>query len=193
MESKIKSYANGYFTLDSCEIKDKNFKPKENELYRYIELADIESNGFIRTPKSYLGRDLPTRARRLVRNGDVIISSIEGSLESCALITKEFDNCLVSTGFYVLRSRRMNAESLLMLFRSSLFQEYLKKFPSGTILTAISKEELQKILIPQLDSQTQEQIAKVVANNFDLIQKAMAQLMANEESLGRQIFSLKEF
>ncbi|WP_278804390.1 hypothetical protein [Helicobacter pullorum] len=166
IERFIKSY--GYITLQDLEIQDKNYTPKQEKQYHYIELANIGSNGNISTPTQDFGKNLPTRARRIVKEGDVIISSVEGSLSSCALITKEFDSCLVSTGFYVLRSKHINGETLLVLFKSEIFQDYLKKFPSGTILSAISKEELQNILIPKIDSTTQIQIATYIQKSFEL-------------------------
>lgn len=168
IESFIKSYQGGFGKLEFMEIKDSNFTPKAKEKYRYIELANIGANGNISAPLEEFGEYLPTRARRIVEEGDLIISSIEGSLSSCALITEEFDNCIVSTGFYVLKAQFINSETLLVLFKSKIFQDYLKKFPSGTILTAISKEELQNILIPKIDSKIQESIAQHIQKSFAL-------------------------
>ncbi|GKX94725.1 hypothetical protein THJ032_01270 [Campylobacter jejuni] len=179
IEKFIKSYPNGYDSFSSIiNNKDTNFTPKNNENYSYIELANIGNNGNISEPISDLGKNLPTRARRIVSKGDVIISSIEGSLSSCALITQEFDKHLVSTGFFVLNSKLLNGETLLVMFKSQIFQEYLKKFPSGTILCAINKEELSKILIPKIDSTTQEKIAKYIQESFNLRKKSK-QLLDN--------------
>ncbi|MFK0456099.1 restriction endonuclease subunit S [Campylobacter jejuni] len=179
IEKFIKSYPNGYDSFSSIiNNKDTNFTPKNNENYSYIELANIGNNGNISEPISDLGKNLPTRARRIVSKGDVIISSIEGSLSSCALITQEFDKHLVSTGFFVLNSKLLNGETLLVIFKSQIFQEYLKKFPSGTILCAINKEELSKILIPKIDSTTQEKIAKYIQESFNLRKKSK-QLLDN--------------
>lgn len=172
METKIKDYKGGYCKLQPSEIKDFNFTPKAQEKYRYIELANIGNNGNISEPLEDFGENLPTRARRKVKTGDFIMSSIEGSLTSCALITPEFDNCVVSTGFYVLNSAQLNGETLLVLFKCEFFQEYLKKFPSGTILTAISKDELQNILIPKIATATQEQIALKIQKSFTLRAKS---------------------
>lgn len=172
IERKIKGYQGGYFRLQPSEIKDSNFTPKAQAKYRYIELANIGNNGNISEPLEDLGENLPTRARRKVKTGDFIMSSIEGSLASCAIITPEFDNCLVSTGFYVLDSVELNSEILLVLFKCAFFQEYLRKFPSGTILTAISKDELKNILIPKIDTATQEQIACKIQKSFSLRKKA---------------------
>lgn len=176
IESYIKNYKEGFNKLELIEIKDSNFTPKAKEKYRYIELANIGANGSISVPLEEFGKDLPTRARRIVKEGDLIVSSIEGSLSSCALITQEFDNCIVSTGFYILKSLHINSETLLVLFKSQVFQEYLKKFPSGTILTAISKDELQNILIPKIDFKTQEKIATLIQESFALRAKAKALL-----------------
>ncbi|EAI3762841.1 restriction endonuclease subunit S [Campylobacter coli] len=179
IENFIKSYSNGYDSfLNIINNKDANFTPKNNENYNYIELANIGNNGNINEPISDLGKNLPTRARRIVSNGDVIISSIEGSLSSCALITQEFDKHLVSTGFFVLNSKLLNSETLLVMFKSQIFQEYLKKFPSGTILCAINKEELSKIFIPKIDPTTQEKIAKYIQESFNLRKKSK-QLLDN--------------
>ncbi|HDZ4981400.1 TPA: restriction endonuclease subunit S [Campylobacter jejuni] len=179
IEKFIKSYPNGYDSFSSIiNNKDTNFTPKNNENYSYIELANIGNNGNISEPISDLGKNLPTRARRIVSKGDVIISSIEGSLSSCALITQEFDKHLVSTGFFVLNSKLLNGETLLVMFKSQIFQEYLKKFPSGTILCAINKEELSKILIPTIDPTTQEKIAKYIQESFNLRKKSK-QLLDN--------------
>ncbi|MCW1360050.1 restriction endonuclease subunit S [Campylobacter jejuni] len=179
IENFIKSYSNGYDSFSNIiNNKDTNFIPKSNENYKYIELANIGNNGNISEPMSDLGKNLPTRARRIVSNGDVIISSIEGSLSSCALITQEFDKHLVSTGFFVLNSKLLNSETLLVMFKSQIFQEYLKKFPSGTILCAINKEELSKIFIPKIDPITQEKIAKYIQESFNLRKKSK-QLLDN--------------
>ncbi len=179
IENFIKSYSNGYDSfLNIINNKDTNFTPKNNENYNYIELANIGNNGNINEPISDLGKNLPTRARRIVSNGDVIISSIEGSLSSCALITQEFNKHLVSTGFFVLNSKLLNSETLLVMFKSQIFQEYLKKFPSGTILCAINKEELSKIFIPKIEPTTQEKIAKYIQESFNLRKKSK-QLLDN--------------
>lgn len=168
IERKIKDYKNGCITLQKADIKDQNFAPEDEKIYKYIELSNITSNGNISNPTQEIGKNLPSRAKRLVEIGDVIISSVEGCLSSCAFITKEFDNCVASNGFYIIKNPYINGETLLILFKSSLFQEYLRKFPTGTILTAISKDELQNILIPKIDPSIQTQIAQNIQKSFTL-------------------------
>ena len=45
-----------------------------------------------------------------------------------------------------LNSKKINSETLLVLFKSLIVQKLLERGCKGTILTAISKDELQKII-----------------------------------------------
>ena len=181
---KIFSYKNGYELLGKCcTIKDKNFMPKDDEEYCYIELGNIRSNAQITDCNILLGKELPTRARRKVNTGDVIVSSIEGSLESCALITEEYNNSLCSTGFYVVNSEKLNSESLLTFFKSSLMLNLMKKGCSGTILTNISKEEFAKLPIPLLKQDVQYEIASYIKQSMEYSKKAKDLLNISTEAV----------
>lgn len=158
---------NAVNTVDSlCNIYDKSFTPFNNTYYQYIELADVGLNGVIDGVETICGFDLPTRARRIVKTGQVIISSIEGSLQSCALIPEEYNNALCSTGFYVIDSDVMNSETLLLLFKSEPIQLLMKQRCSGTILTGISKNEFLSMPLPLIDDDIQKYIATEVQKSF---------------------------
>jgi hypothetical protein len=105
-QPKYEQYVNSLNTSDTvfslCKVHDENFEPMERESYPYIELANVGAEGEIVNVEIVPGNELPTRARRKVKAGQVIVSSIEGSLQSCALVQPEYDGALCSTGFYVL-------------------------------------------------------------------------------------------
>ena len=102
----------------------------------------------------------------------VVVSSIEGSLQSCAIVTEEYDNAICSTGFYVVDSQEINSETLLVLFKSKPIQELLKQSCSGTILTAISKDAFMSIPIPKIEENIQNKIAEKIQESFKLRKKA---------------------
>jgi len=174
---KIENYYGGYDTLGNViKIKDENFIPKKGEKYKYIALANVSNFGYIQSYEENFGENLPTRARRKINTGDVIVSSIEGSLNSCALIEKEFDNSICSTGFYVLNSEKINSETLLILVKSLPLQMQLKRGCKGTILTAIPKDELKKIKIPLINPIVQQQISQKI-NQSHLLRKESKELL----------------
>lgn len=164
----VKKYKGGFDELGNLvKIKDKNFTPKDNEQYKYIELANISSNGEINGYTENFGNELPSRARRKVQKGDLIVSSIEGSLESIALITEDWKNALCSTGFFAVNSDKINSETLLVLLKTKVGQLQLKKGCKGTILTAIGKDELSKIVLPEIKSKTQEEVRKKITKMYE--------------------------
>lgn len=169
----VSAYAGGVAPLNEiCMIQDDNYTPEAKQVYRYIELADIGKSGDIIGCLCEKGEDLPTRARRLVLTGDVIVSSIEGSLGSCALITEDYNHALCSTGFYVVRSSQINSETLLTLFKSEPIQQLLKKGCSGTILTGIGKQEFKQMPIPLIRPEVQAEIAQYIQRSFALRKEA---------------------
>ncbi len=175
-QTDFEQYTNALHTTDTissiCKINDKNYLPESNKLYKYIELANVGTTGDISGVEKQLGSELPLRARRKVKAGQVIVSSVEGSLQSCALITEEFDGAICSTGFYVVESDDINPETLLVLFKSQPMQALMKQRCSGTILTAITKDEFLSMPFPKIAVSVQEEIASKVQESFALRRKS---------------------
>lgn len=175
----IRKYKNGFDVLGNvCSLNEKNFNPEDDIKYNYIELSNIGNSGEITGCTSAIGAELPSRARRLVHTNDVIVSSIEGSLQSVALVTDEYDKAICSTGFYVVKSETINPETLLVLFKSEPMQNLLKQGCSGTILTAIGRNELQNIVMPKIRNEVQKEIAEYVQKSISL-RKEAKQLLEN--------------
>lgn len=170
--SMIKSLGGGSVKTE-CNLHDNNFNPEKNVEYKYIELANIGTSGEINGCTYNLGSELPTRARRRVHAGNIIISSVEGSLQSCALIPENYDGALCSTGFFVLDSDKINSETLLVLFKSTPIQALLKQQCTGTILTAFNKDSLMSIPIPEIDDELQRKVKTSVMKSFGLRQNSM--------------------
>ena len=182
--SKIKNYKCGFDTLQKlCNLKDKNYKVKEDKYYKYIELSNIGTTGEITDFTYGLGKDLPTRARRIVKENDIIVSSIEGSLEKIALVTKELTGSLCSTGFYVINSDEINSETLLILFKNKIMQQILKKDCSGTILTSINKDEFSNIVIPIVSHHIQSEIKEKIKESFYLREQSKQLLRIAKKSV----------
>ncbi len=151
-----------------CFVNQKNTKPKDKEQYKYIELSNINTTGEITGCTIDYGEKLPSRARQVVKTGDVIVSSVEGSLDSCALVTPEYDNAFCSTGFYIIRSKAITSETLLVLMKLKPIQQLLKKGCSGTILTAINYDNFCNIVIPVSDGKIQTEISAKIQRSFTL-------------------------
>jgi len=173
---KVLNYQNGYAKLLSYAGSIKpDFDPSKHpdKPFSYVELADIDASiGVIQSASEIKGEEAPSRARRILRKDDVIVSSVEGSLEKVALVSKEHEGSLASTGFFQFRPKRILPESLLVLSKSPALQMQLKKECAGTILTAVPNESLKRILVPVIPSKIQQKIALLVQQSHEARAKA---------------------
>lgn len=188
LEKNITKYKNGFDYLEKViNILDKNFNPENDQIYKYIELANISNHGEINGYVEDIGSNLPTRARRKVKKGDVIVSTIEGSLDCVAMINDDMGNALCSTGFNIINSKNFNSETLLCLMKSLPIQLQLKKACNGTILTAIGKKEFNYILIPLININIQQQIKSLINAMYISKQKSKKLLEIAKKAVEKAI------
>lgn len=69
----------------------------------YIDIGNVEAGAGITGKATYRFQDAPSRARRRVRHGDVIVSTVRTYLQAIAPIVHPSANLVVSTGFAVVR------------------------------------------------------------------------------------------
>jgi len=172
--SKIKKQK-AKMLLEIVENVSAKFNPynQPEKSFRYVELANVNSSiGVIDGYSEVLGKEAPGRAKRVLKYGDVIASTVEGSLEKVALVDREQEGYLASTGFFQFRSNEILPEVLLILAKSLVFQMQLEKQCAGTILTAVPKEAIKNIYVPILPKSVQQKIADLVHKSHESHKKA---------------------
>lgn len=179
-----------YFNLTDENIIDQNYYPEKDTVCRYIELSNVGYKGVVTGCTEANGQDLPSRARRKVKTGDIIISSIEGSLDKCALIDENYNEAYCSNGFYVIRTEKLTPEVLLVVMKSSEIQHLLKKACSGTILAAYSKDELKLIPLPTIDEITQNIMTKLVRESIMLYKQSVDLLEQTKKLIEEKMNSM---
>ena len=70
---------------------------------------------------SHLSDSGRPRARRIVRHGDVVISTVRTYLRAISSITNPDSNLIVSTGFAVIRPRQIDTAFASYAIRSPYF------------------------------------------------------------------------
>lgn len=115
----------------------------------YIDIGNVDSSGKINTVAKYIFSDAPSRARRVVRKGDVIISTVRTYLQAIASIEKETECLIVSTGFAVIRptEKKFHQEFCKYALRESTFLIEVQKRSVGISYPAINSSELGDIFI----------------------------------------------
>lgn len=69
----------------------------------YVDISSVDLVNGITTVETLPFEEAPSRARRIVRDGDTIISTVRTYLKAIAAIEEPPDNMIVSTGFAVVR------------------------------------------------------------------------------------------
>jgi len=171
---KIKKYgADPLLSLAQNVAARFNPKSQPTKFFQYVELSNITSSvGAIDGFSEVSGDEAPSRAKRVLKTNDVILSSVEGSLEKVALAGKEQEGYLASNGFFQFRSKDILPEVLLVLAKSFILQMQFEKETAGTILTAVPKEAVKNIVVPKVDKPTQQKIADLVQKSHEARSKA---------------------
>lgn len=167
IQNMIRKNKNGFDTLDNFfEIDGEKIDIDLEKEYLYAELADVNgATGTIDNFTLLKGADLPSRGRMKLKRNDLIVSSVEGSLEKIALVSSDKENIVGSTGFFVLRAKEYEPEVALSLLKLTPIQKLLKRQAQGTILTAIPKSSLSRVLLPKINSSTQQKIKNMVSRS----------------------------
>jgi len=127
----------------------------------YIDIGNVRSNGLVEPPTTYRFADAPSRARRLVKNGDVIISTVRTYLQAIASIENPPENLIVSTGFAVVRANpeNLNVNFCKYVLRESSFLSELEKRSVGVSYPAINSSDLGDIVLKIPPISTQRRVA----------------------------------
>lgn len=166
LRAHICSNPHGYLKItDIATNSDETIEPRAQpeQEFDYIELADINQViGTVEGANEIKGKDAPSRARMLLGAGDVIASTVEGSLDKVALVSEEYHGAIGSTGFFVLRPRTVSSGYLLALTKSIIVQEQMRCESSGTILAAVPAKSLRNIIVPNVPPDKRDKIAELV-------------------------------
>lgn len=120
--------------------------PSDFEL-AYVDISSVDALLGITCFEEMVFEDAPSRARRMVREGDIIISTVRTYLRAIAPISKPRENLVVSTGFAVVRPRRIQARFLSYALSESGFVDTIMARSVGVSYPAINAAEIGTIPI----------------------------------------------
>ena len=144
-------------------------------LLEYLDISAIEQPGVIGDTRTLRFEDAPSRARRVVREGDILVSTVRPYLRNFARVRQALDNLVVSTGYAVVRpGDGVDGRFLYQQILSSGFVEYLKPRMSGSNYPAVTAHDVRAypLFLPPLPEQ--RKIAAILSGMDDAIEKTRA-------------------
>lgn len=175
----------------TCNDEALNEKTDKEYLIRYIDISNVDKNGKVSEIVNYKFKDAPSRARRIVKNGDIIVSTVRTYLKAITQIIGDSNNLIVSTGFAVLRPRENILSNFLnYAIRANYFIGRIMSESKGVSYPAINSTELValKIAIPSIDEQESivqsiDSETAIINNTISIIDKEIALVEEYKTSL----------
>ncbi len=139
-------------TIGTVTLRFESGAPRiePDNTFSYIDISSIDnSRQVIATPKILLGRDAPSRARRIVETGDILFSTVRTYLKNIAMVPPNFDGAYTSTGIAVLRpSGAIHPRYLFHWVCSTPFIEAMSKAEDGTLYPAVTDSDVASGNVP---------------------------------------------
>ena len=155
----------------------------DDEIINYVEIGDVDYVNGITNTTEYEFKEAPSRARRITRPNDIIISTVRTYLKAIAKIAEP--DLIVSTGFAVIRPRKIDEIFMSYALLAPTFIEEVMSRSFGVSYPAIKASSLMdiKICVPPLSEQ------QAIASFLDAKTKPIDDIIAKRE---KQIELLEE-
>jgi len=152
----------------------------------YVDIGSVSATDGIKSSEIMLFNKAPSRARRVVRDGDVIVSTVRTYLEAIAPVDNPPNNLIVSTGFAVIRPNVfLHKGYAAYCLRANGFIKEVVAQSVGISYPAINASDLVNIKVPEPKYDEQEQIA-----NFLDQETATVDILIDKQ--GQQIELMQE-
>jgi type I restriction enzyme S subunit len=154
----------------------------------YIDIASVD-NGFITAAQEIKFSEAPTRARRIVKNKDILLSTVRPNLRHYAFVQNAKDNTIASTGFAVISCKNINPRFLYYFLTSNNVTDYLSAIAESHTSTypSFPPEILEELEIPFPSEDEQEKLANILGSLDDKIE-LNRQMNQTLEAMARAIF-----
>ncbi len=127
-----------------------------NFLMKYIDITGVTLDSLVADPVELYFKDAPSRARRVVKEDDVILSTVRTYLKAIAYFQEPEPNFIASTGFAVLRAtQKVIPKFLYYLVRNQRFIDSVMAYSVGVSYPAINSSTLGclKVWLPTIEEQ----------------------------------------
>ncbi|WP_342248032.1 hypothetical protein [Pseudomonas sp. OTU2001] len=157
----------------------------------YVDISSIDREAKkITEAKALTLSQAPSRAKQLLRSGDVLVSMTRPNLNAVALVPEQLDGAIGSTGFHVLRSRWLRPEFLLRLVQSQRFVDEMSALVQGALYPAVRPKDISAFTFV---FETPAQQTRIVAKLDELLsdlENGVAELKNAQKKLAQYRQSL---
>ena len=158
---------------------DKNYT---HETIEYLDTGSL-NEGKIEGFQSLCLEEAPSRAKRLVRHNDILISTVRPDQKHYGIIKNPIENLVVSTGFCVLTCTRIDPHFIYLLLTSSEMTEYLHTIAEGSTSTypSLKPSDIGAITFQRHPEDKLKEFANIANDVWEKIEKNYIQIRTLEK------------
>ena len=144
-----------------AEVNPESIDPSSiyQDWFTYINISCIENEtGIVDYSNKIKIADAPSRARRLVKSDDILLSTVRPNLKAFGYVDKEPERFIASTGFALIRT---NSKCLSKFLYFLLFQDYMVSQMIGSMekgsYPSINQNDVNnlRVILPPIETQYQ--------------------------------------
>lgn len=123
---------------------------------KYIDIGNVSSVDGIKEIQYFNFSNAPSRARRIVKYGDIIVSTVRTYLRAITSIKEDYDNCICSTGFAVITPKdNFQQDFVVYAIENESFIAQIIANSQGISYPAINVSQLEnlKLAFPSVKEQ----------------------------------------
>lgn len=156
----------------------------QNSIVNYVDIDSIDNtNQTIKEIKQRSVNELSTRARRVLKKGYILYSTVRPYLRNIAFIDQELENFIGSTGFNVFRPLQINFIYIFNYLLTSYVNETFKELMVGFNSPSITNEQFEKILFPLPPFAEQQHIVEHIGSLFTMLDRIKELNINNQNNI----------
>ena len=170
-------------------INPENMKSGQYTEINYIDITSVKGGQILELQK--LTNDYPSRAKRIVKKGDILYSSVRPNLKGYVYISDDIQNGIASTGFADIRVKEPNtilSKYLYYIMTSDYISDDLISKAKGAQYPAVSFDDFETIKIPIPSLERQQEIVEYCEYN-DILIKQLEKEIENNKKQAQQFIA----
>jgi len=135
---------------DVAQLVDERVNPRRifSGDFKYIEISSIDPKTGWVNANDISANKAPSRARKKVKAGDVLVSTVRPERGAVGVVPKSLDGAICTTGLAVLRPTKIDPYLLRRLLVSRFVLDQMERHNVGIAYPAISEKDVVKFKLP---------------------------------------------
>ena len=167
-----------------CKPSAGQIKEDSDKLIDYIDISSVDNETKKVTGYQTIAfRDAPSRARKMVKRGSILVSTVRPNLNAVAMLEDDTPNITIaSTGFCILDCKEnANNRFIFNFCKSRAFIDDMVSQATGASYPAVSDKIVRSALVPDYSYEEQCKISEVLDRLSAVIDNRKAELSALDE------------